>query len=221
MRIPKVLEKIFAFYPALQSLLIAGAACHFVRTPEPSTLALLFFFSYLMSPFMWVLLRAVFGSKSEGNFHIGKRVKNGNLWFLYYQLQSVYSHFAFFERFLKIFPGAYSAWLRLWGSKIGRAVNWTPECQIVDRGHLEIGDRAFIGNRSYLSAHVLKKSKDRYFLYVKRIQIGADTMISYQAHISPGVVIGSRVHVEPGAELYPNMRVGDGETFTYERMVRA
>jgi len=220
MRIPKALETIFAFYPAVQSVLIAGTALWFIRTLDSAVFVLLFFFSYLLSPFMWVLLRVIFRQKVEGTFHIGKRTPHGNIWFLYYQLQSVYAHFVIFERALKIFPGAYSSWLRLWGSKIGHAVNWTPECQIVDRGHLEIGDRVFIGNRSYLSAHVIKKSKDRYFLYVKRIQIGADTMISYQAHISPGVVIGSRVHLEPGAELYPNMRVADGETFKYDRMVR-
>lgn len=217
---PKALEPIFAFYPAIQSALIAGTAIWFVRTLAVEALALCFFFSYLMSPLIWALLRMIFGQNSEGTYHIGKRAKHGNLWFLYYQLQSVYSHFPFFERALRVLPGAYSSWLRLWGSKIGRAVNWTPECQIVDRGHLEIGDRSFIGNRSYMSAHIIKKSKDRYFLFVKRIQIGSDTMISYHAHISPGVVIGSRVHLEPGAELYPNMRVEDGETFKYERVVR-
>jgi acetyltransferase-like isoleucine patch superfamily enzyme len=220
MKPPKLLEPIFLFYPAIQTVLIAVTAVCFIRTLDPASFALWFFFSYLMSPVIWGLLRMVFRQNAEGNYHIGKRAKHGNLWFLYYQLQSVYSHFAFFERSLKVFPGAYSLWLRMWGSKIGRAVNWTPECQIVDRGHLEIGDRSFIGNRSYMSAHILKKSKDRYFLYVKRIQIGSDTMVSYHAHLSPGVVVGSRVHLEPGAELYPNMRIEDGETFKHERMAR-
>ncbi|MDJ0694669.1 GH3 auxin-responsive promoter family protein [Mastigocoleus sp. MO_188.B34] len=32
-------------------------------------------------------------------------------------------------------------WLRLWGSKVGEGIYWTPKIEIADRGLLEIGDR--------------------------------------------------------------------------------
>ena len=125
----------------------------------------------------------------------------------------VYTSFSVLERTLRLVPGLYSAWLRLWGSRIGKKVNWTPECQLVDRGHLEIGDRAFIGNRTYLSAHALKKSGNRYFLFVERVSIGADTMVSYGANIGPGVEIGNRAHIGAGAALYPKTKVASGESY--------
>jgi acetyltransferase-like isoleucine patch superfamily enzyme len=220
MTLPKRLETLFAFYPAVHGAAIAASSIWFVRTLEPAAFLTTVFVTYLLSPLIWKTMKVFFGKKTEGAFYIGKHAKGGNIWLVSYQLQSVYSHFPFIERALRLLPGAYSSWLRMWGSKIGRKVNWTPECQIVDRGYLEIGDRAFIGNRSYFSAHVLKKTDNRYFLYVKRIQIGSDTMISYSAHVSPGVVIGNRVHVEPGAELYPNAQVAEGEKVAYERMAR-
>jgi hypothetical protein len=217
MKAPKHFEAAFAFYPPIQALLIGLSLLDFVRSGTPLAFCCFVFSAFLLSPLIWFLLKTTFGSKTEGAYWVGKHAQGGNLWLLYYQLQSVYTHFSFFERSLRLVPGFYSAWLRLWGSKIGRKVNWTAECQIVDRGHLEVGDRVFFGNRCYVSAHALKKKGNRYFLFVKKIKIGSDTMISYSAHLGPGVVIGSRAHIEVGAGLYPNTRVGDGETYVRER----
>jgi hypothetical protein len=215
MRVTKPLEAIFVFYPPLQALLIATDFLRFVRGPDLANGARLVFSVYFLSPLLWFLLRSLFGPNPEGAFRIGKKAAEGSLWLLYYQLQSVYTSFSAFERVLRLVPGVYSAWLRLWGSSVGKKVNWTAECQIVDRGHLEIGDRAFFGNRCYLSAHALKKTKDRYFLYVKGIKVGADVMISYAAQVGPGVEIGARAHVSAGAHLFPNTKVGEGETYDY------
>ncbi len=215
MRVTKALEAIFVFYPPLQALLIATDLIRFVHDPDAGNGARLVFSVYFLSPLLWFFLRSVFGPSPEGAFRIGKKAPEGSLWLLYYQLQSVYTSFSAFERVLRLVPGFYSAWLRLWGSSVGKKVNWTAECQIVDRGHLEIGDRAFFGNRCYLSAHALKKTKDRYFLYVKGIKVGADVMISYAAQVGPGVDIGARAHVAAGAHLFPNTKVGEGETYDH------
>jgi hypothetical protein len=215
MKFPKVLDTVFIFYPPLQALLIINDLVQFIHSQNVFSISRLVISCYLLSPFLWWVLRLCFGQKSEGAFRVGKKAKDGNIWLAYYQLQVLYTSFSGFERFLRLFPGLYSAWLRLWGSKVGKKVNWTPECQLVDRGHLEIGDRVFFGNRCYLSAHALKKIKTHYLLYVKKVTVGSDTMISYSAHLGPGVMIGTRCHIEAGAELYPNTKVADGETYVY------
>ena len=219
MKVPKFLETVFAFYPPLLTLLIATDLLHFIRDQNIFSVTRLILSSFLLSPFLWWVLRLVFGNKTEGAYRVGKHAKGGNLWLLYYQLQLIYTHFSFFERFLRLFPGFYSAWLRLWGSKIGKKVNWTAECQLVDRGHLEIGDRVFMGNRCYLSAHALKKTKNQYLLFVKKIVIGSDTMVSFAVQIGPGVEIGTRAHIDAGTDLYPNTRVLDGETYANHKRV--
>jgi hypothetical protein len=222
MRIPKFLETSFAFYPLLQTLLVGFDLLNFIHSPGLITASRLTFSAFFLSPLLWILLRTAFGSVTEGAYWVGKHAEGGNLWLLYYNLQSFYTHFSAFERSLRLVPGLYSAWLRLWGSKIGRKVIWTAECQVVDRGHLEIGDRVFLGNRCYLSAHALKKKKNRYFLYVKKIKVGSDSMVSFAVNLGPGVEIGTRAHIDAGAGLYPNTRVGDGETYVeHERSANA
>ena len=217
MRVAKPIEALFTLFPPSQAILIAFDLFRFLHAPNFVSAGRLVFSAYFLAPLVWLVLRLLFGRSSEGAFRVGKRAAGGNLWLLYYQLQVLYTSFPAFERVLKLFPGLYSAWLRLWGSRVGKNVNWTAECQIVDRGHLDIGDRAFLGNRSYLSAHALKKTKDRYFLYVKGIKVGDDAMVSYAAQVGPGSVIGSRAHVSAGAHLYPNTKVADGETYAYRQ----
>jgi acetyltransferase-like isoleucine patch superfamily enzyme len=213
MRVPKWLEAGFVFFPAFQGVAIGTTFVRFVREPSAFGASAFLFSVYLVAPLVWFGLRLLFGNESEGVYRVGKKAVGGNLWLLSYQLQNVYTSFPAFERALRLVPGFYSAWLRLWGSRIGRKVNWTAECQIVDRGHLEVGDRAFFGNRSYLSAHALKKKGDHYVLYVKKIRIGADAMVSYASHVGPGVVVGPRAHVEAGSRLFPNMTIAQGERY--------
>ena len=215
MKQPKLLEKLFVFYPAFQSLWIAHDLILFIQHPNVFSFSRLILVCYFLSPLLWWVCRSIFSEKTEGAFKVGKHAKEANSWLLYYQLQSIYTHFYFFERVLKIFPGFYSAWLRLWGSKIGVKVNWTAECQIVDRGHMIVGDRVFFGNRSYFSAHALKKIGKQYLLYVKSIEIGSDSMVSYACHVGPGVKIGVRSMIDAGASLYPNVKIADGESYAF------
>ena len=222
MKVPKAFDTIFAFYPPLLTLLIINDLIQFIHSQNIFSFTRLILSCFLLSPALWWVCRLCFGQNTDGAYRIGKHAKSGNLWLIYYQLQLIYTHFSVFERFLRLFPGCYSAWLRLWGSQIGKKVNWTAECQIVDRGHLEVGDRSFFGNRCYLSAHALKKTKNQYLLYVKKIKIGSDTMISYAAHIAPGVTIGSRAHVDALARLYPNTQIDDGGSYVdFKRNVDA
>lgn len=146
---------------------------------------------------------------------IGKNAIEGNMWMIAFQLQQFYNALPFLESLLKIIPGLYSAWLRLWGCRIGAKVNWTPGCQVVDRTLLEVGDRCLIGNMSYISGHAIKKKDDTYILFIKKVIIGNDCVISYSSTLSPGSVMGDRSFLEAGGVLYPNYKLNAGEK--YER----
>lgn len=217
MKFPKLFENLFALYPPLQAILIGYDLIHFVHSPGLFSFLRLIFSAYLLSPLLWWILKLFFGRNTEGARRIGWHAKEGSTWVAYYQLQLIYTHFYFFERFLRLFPGLYSVWLRMWGSKIGKFVFWTAEMQIVDRGHLVVGDRVFFGNRCYISAHAIKRIKNKFVLYVKNVSIGDGAMVSYRVHLSPGVVVGKRAHVEAGIDLYPNAQVADDETVKSNR----
>ncbi|HWI56180.1 MAG TPA: hypothetical protein VNZ22_03055, partial [Bacillota bacterium] len=54
-------------------------------------------------------------------------------WWAVSNLQMIFCRLPILEELLRMIPMAYGAWLRLWGSKIGRLIFWSPGTQILDR----------------------------------------------------------------------------------------
>lgn len=177
-------------------------------------MSILVFVLYLQAPLIWRLLFFIYGPVPKFSY-IGKKVDSGNLWFAGHKLQELYETFDFLEKALKTLPGVYSAWLRLWGAKIGKKVNWTSGSKLVDRPHIHVGDRSLIGNMSYISAHAIKKKDGKYTLYVKDVYIHQDVVLSYFVTIGPGAWIENGAFIESGAGIYPNQVIKKGEK--YER----
>ncbi len=82
---------------------------------------------------------------------------------------------------------------------------------MVDRTHLKIGDRALIGNHSYLAAHAIKKRGDKYLLYVKSVEVGADAVLAYRVTLAPGAYVAAGSFVEAGKAVYPNQVAGEDQ----------
>jgi hypothetical protein len=75
-------------------------------------------------------------------------------WWGGHQCQLMYSALPALEAALRLVPGLYSGWLRLWGSRVGRGVYWTPLVEITDRSLLEVGDGVVFGHRVACYAHL-------------------------------------------------------------------
>lgn len=123
------------------------------------------------------------------------------------QIQLIYGAFPMLEVALRLIPGAFSAWLRLWGSQVGQDVYWTPELDITDRGLLEVGDRVIVGHRVTFLSHVIKPRKDNLTLYVKKIKIGSDVFIGAGCRFGPGTEVESGTFVPTLTDVYPNQKV--------------
>lgn len=116
-------------------------------------------------------------------------------WWGAHQIQLFYDAFPALEALLRLIPGAYSAWLRAWGSRIGRRVHWTPRVDITDRGLLEVGDDVIFGHLVGCYAHVVDRRGGRLMLYSKPIRIGAGAFIGAGSRLGPGA------RIEPGSYL--------------------
>jgi hypothetical protein len=209
-QIPKRVESYFALYPTfhmVQVFLLLGIS---IKTFNPLFFSMFIFAVYFQSPIIWRHMKEKYGQPS-GASYFGKNAKHGNNWFVAYQLQQLYNSFAFFEKILKIIPGMFSLWLRFWGSNVGEKINWTPGSKIVDRTHLTIGSRVLIGNECYISAHIIKKSDNKYLLYIKQVEIGDDVVLALQVIVSPGVKIKNNAFLEAGSGVYPNGVIEEGE----------
>jgi acetyltransferase-like isoleucine patch superfamily enzyme len=111
-------------------------------------------------------------------------------WLGGYQFQVVYALLPPAETLLKLIPGAFSLWLSLWGSRIGRSVYWAPNCSVTDRGFLIIGDGVLVGFGCSLGAHMIKSKNGIQTLYVEKIRVGSGALLGAFCDLGPGAQVG-------------------------------
>ncbi|MGI2903149.1 acyl transferase [Tolypothrix sp. VBCCA 56010] len=132
--------------------------------------------------------------------------KNYSPWWGSHQIQVIYIAFPALETLLRLIPGAFSLWLRLWGAKVGKNVYWTPQLEISDRALIEIGDNVVFGNGVGIYSHIIKPKKQDLLLYVKKVKIGNNVFLGAWNHIAPGVTIADGTYVPVFTHVYPNKK---------------
>ncbi|MGD1854067.1 MAG: acyltransferase [Leptolyngbyaceae cyanobacterium] len=128
-------------------------------------------------------------------------------WWGSHQFQLIYIAFPVLETFLRLVPGLFSAWLRLWGASIGKQVYWTPKLEVADRGLLVIGNGVIFGHQVGLYSHIVKPRRDNLMLYVKPITIGDGSFIGAGSYIGPGAKIADGSCLAARSEVYPNTAI--------------
>lgn len=193
-----LLGRIAVFFPAAH--LAASGACivWFVHQLSAAAFALALFVLYLLPPLLFRLYSLKYPARA-GTWVLDRPVRSD--WWVAHQLQMPYATLPALEAVLRITPGAYSAWLRLWGCRVGRKVHWTPRIDIIDRHLLSIGDGAVFGHRMTCTSHIITKKKNGHFvLTVKPVVIGPGAVIGAGARIGLGVEIPANAMVPYNAE---------------------
>lgn len=205
-------SRFYAVYPALVVGLIGASLLRVCVAPSWRAAFAVAFIIYVLPPLTYRLLLR-FSPLREGVFDLAERKFSS--WWASHQIQALYIALPQIEAVLKLVPGLFSFWLRLWGSKVGSGVYWTPRAEIVDRGLLEIGDRAVFGHKVECFSHVIRPKDGRVVLYVRRISIGDGVFLGAGTRIGPGVRIEDGTNVPILSDLYPNRRVTN-ESFAPE-----
>lgn len=199
-----VLSLILLFFPTLVLGLAGAALIYFASAPTPFSLLLMLWVLYGLPVLVYRLHQWRY-PVPEGISYLQDPVYSP--WWGSHQIQQIYIAIPALEAVLRLVPGVFSGWLRLWGAKIGRHVYWTPGLEIADRGLLEIGDRAVIGHQVGIYAHVIKPRRQNLMLYVKKVKIGADVFVGAGSQLAPGVVIHAGSYLPILTHLHPNQRV--------------
>ena len=113
---------------------------------------------YLLPVLCYRLHNALWPVEPGGSYLIGEAYSP---WWGGHQLQLIYLAAPWLEGLLRLIPGLYSAWLRLWGSTVGKSVYWTPQVEIGDRGLMIIGDQVIFGHRAVAFDGLGRRSKFR------------------------------------------------------------
>lgn len=199
-----LLSVLLSWFPAV--VLLAAAVsfiCLCLFPGVPAALALLFSL-YGFPVLVYRLHQWAYPVKEGISYLQGNQYSP---WWGSHQIQAIYLAFPALEALLRLIPGAFSLWLRLWGSRVGCRVYWTPTIEIADRGLLEIGDRVIFGHQVGLYPHAVKPRKQDLMLYVKRIKIGSDVFLGAWCHLGPGTVVSDGTYLPVATFLYPNRQV--------------
>lgn len=93
---------------------------------------------------------------------------------------------------LRLVPGLYSAWLRAWGSRIGRLTYGSPGTRVLDRTYLHVGDHVTFGAGVRLNGHVLMHdTAGELQLALAPIDVGDRALIGGYALLTAGTVIAA------------------------------
>lgn len=111
-------------------------------------------------------------------------------WWALLNLQVLFCRLPALEEILRLVPSVYSAWLRLWGSRIGRLVYWAPGTRVLDRSFLDIGDDVVFGAAVRLNPHVMARNEQGELeLLLATVKIGARTVVGGYTLLTAGTEI--------------------------------
>lgn len=133
-------------------------------------------------------------------------------WWLSAQWQVTFNRLPMLEEVLRIVPGLYSAWLRLWGAKIGSLVYWSPGVVALDRPYLCVGNRVVFGAGVRLNPHlIVPGKKNEAQLWLAPITLGDDTLIGGYSLITAGCTVPAGLSVPAGKFVRPFSTWRDNE----------
>ncbi len=139
-------------------------------------------------------------------------------WWALCNLQILYCRLPFLEETLRLVPGLYSFWLRLWGSKIGRLTYWAPGTMVLDRSFLDIGNDVIFGAGVRLNPHVLtQKNGQEFELSLADVKIGDQALIGGYCLLTSGSEVKAGECVQADTILPPFNVYQDGKRFRKSR----
>lgn len=199
--------RLATLFPAAHLGLSALGPILAIREGRPSWLLLGLLVLYLFPP-LCHRLHNVLWPLREGHANLSQ--PRYSPWWTSLEMQAAFNAMPWLEGVLRLAPGMYSCWLRLWGSRIGRGVVWTPRVEIADRTLLDVGDHVVFGHRVALYPHVVDRRQDGdIFLYVKRIRIGDRAFIGAGSRLGPGASVAADARLPALTDVFINQRFGD------------
>lgn len=200
-------DRLFSYFPLVMTVLLLAALGVFAQWPSLWSAALVLIVIYVVPPMAQrVMLR--WAPLKQGVNQIDGRTFSP--WLASHHIQAMYDALPFLESLLRVFPGFYSMWLRMWGSRIGYGVEWPVRMDVLDRGLMDIGNRVVFAREVELVAHVRKKTDGgRSRVLVRGVRIGSYAFLGARSRIGAGASVPSNASVPETATVGVNEVFGD------------
>jgi hypothetical protein len=200
-------DRLFSYFPLLMTVLLLAALGVFAQWPSLWSAILVVFVTYILPPTVQrVMLR--WAPLKQGVNQIDGRVFSP--WLATHHIQAFYDALPYLESLLRVFPGFYSMWLRMWGSRVGYGVEWPVRMDVLDRSLMDIGNRVVFSREVELAAHVRKKTDGgRSRVLVRTVRIGSYAFIGAASRLCPGASVPSNASVPEMTNIGVNEVFGD------------
>ena len=177
--------------------LLAGAAIVSTQATSPGTvIACSLAWIYLVPPLVCRLVLLAFGTPHGRALTQHDRAYK--VWWFTYQWQVLFNRLPWLDEILRLVPGLYALWIRLWGGRVSLFSFWAPGALVVDRPLVVVEAGAVIGAGAGVSGHSGTLAPDGSY----RIDIGT-------AHVGRGAIMGVRSGLAAG-ELAPGQMLPAG-----------
>lgn len=200
-------DRLFSYFPLLMTLASFAALGVFAAWPSGWTVLLVIGVIYLAPPmiqrvmFRWApLVHGV--SEIDG--------RKFSPWLAAHNIQAFYDALPQLEALLRVIPGFYSTWLRMWGSRVGYGVEWPVRLDVLDRSLMDIGNRVVFAREVELAAHVRQKTEGGGSrVLVRPVRIGSYAFVGAGARVGPGAVVPHNANVPELAVVGVNENFGE------------
>lgn len=191
--------RIVSLFPVFHLLLVFSSIVGWVSHQSAIYLFFIFVSIYAVPVLVFRMHNLVFPLE-EGTFDIS--AKKYSVWWATYQFQFLFITFPILEGPWHFIPGGFSFWLRLWGSKIGKNVLWTPRVEVVDRGLLEVGSNVVVGHLAAFCCHAIMPRQGKALLIVKKITLGDACFIGADSQFGPGASVPANELIKAKSAIY-------------------
>jgi hypothetical protein len=125
-------------------------------------------------------------------------------WWLLAQLQMPFNRLALLEELLRLLPGMYPLWLRLWGGRVSLIAFWSPGARVLDRWSIDIERGAVLGTRCLLAGHAVSRGAgEDYEIVLGAVRVEAGAVVGAGAMLGPGTVVAANEILPAGMMLTP------------------
>ena len=144
---------------------------------------------YLLPPVLARLL-CLISPIPEGRIPIGSTAYFR--WWMVFNLQVVFCRLSMLEEFLRLVPGLYSLWLRLWGARIWRFTYWSAGLRLLGRSFLLTGEDVIFGAAVRINPHILvTNAAGELELIVASVVVGDRAVVGGYSLLSAGTEIAA------------------------------
>jgi acetyltransferase-like isoleucine patch superfamily enzyme len=199
-------NRLFSYFPLLMTVASFAALGVFARDPSVWTMLLLAGVIYVVPPmvlrvmFRWAPLKLGVSTIDDRRF---------SPWLAAHHIQAFYDALPYLESLLRVIPGFYSMWLRLWGSRVGYGVEWPVRIDVLDRNLMDIGNRVVLSHEVELSAHCRDKMDGGASrVLVRPVRIGSYVFIGVGARLNAGASVPSNASVPEHSVVGVNFTFG-------------